>query len=127
MVDYFYSTWRYTVVKLTSTYSGSVIAHLKTIFTWFGIPEVMVSDNGPQFASSEMKTLAVSYNVEHITSSPRYPQGNDCLAERAVQIMKKILTAKDDVNLYLLTTPMPWCEHSPAELLWDVSFVLRCH
>ena len=84
MVDYFYSTWRYTVVKLTSTYSGSVIAHLKTIFTWFGIPEVMVSDNGPQFASSETKTFAVSYNLEHITSSPGYLQGNDCLAERAV-------------------------------------------
>ena len=105
------------IVKLTSTYSGAVIAHLKTIFTRFGIPEVMVSDNGPQFACSETKTFAVSYNFEHITSSPRYPQGNDCLAERAVPIMKKMLTAKDDVDLCLLTTPMPWCRHSPAELL----------
>ena len=80
----------------------------------------MVSDNGPQFASSETKTFAVSYNFEHITSSPRYQQGNDCLAERAVQIMKKMLTAKDDVDLCLLSyrmTPMPWCGHSPAELL----------
>ena len=80
----------------------------------------MVSDNGPQFASSETKTFAVSYNFEHITSSPRYQQGNDCLAERAVHAdneLKKMLTTKDDVDLYLLSYRMPWCGHSPAELL----------
>ena len=79
----------------------------------------MVSANGPQFASSEMKTFAVSYKYEHVTSSPRYPQGNG-LAERAVQTMKKILTSKDDVDLCMLsyrTTPMLWCGHSSAELL----------
>ena len=59
----------------------------------------MVSDNGPQFASSEMKKFAVSYKFEHVTSSPRYPQGNG-LAERAMQTMKKMLTAKDDVDFH---------------------------
>ena len=37
-----------------------------------------------------------------------------------MQTMKSMLTTKDDVNLCLLsyrTTPMPWCGHSPAELL----------
>ena len=117
VIDYFS---RYVeIAKLTSTYSGVVIGHLKTIFSRFGIPEVVVSDNGPQFVSHEMKAFAVSYNFEHVTSSPRYPQGNG-LAERAVQTMKNMLTTKDDVNLCLLsyrTTPMPWCGHSPAELL----------
>ena len=53
------------VAKLTSTYSGVVIGHLKTIFSRFGIPEVVVSDNGPQ---SEMKAFAVVYNFEHVQS-----------------------------------------------------------
>ena len=117
VIDYFS---RYVeIAKLTSTYSGVVIGHLKTIFSRFGILEGVVSDNGPQFVSHEMKAFAVSYNFEHVTSSPRYPQGNG-LAERAVQTMKNMLTTKDDVNLCLLsyrTTPMPWCGHSPAELL----------
>ena len=66
--------------------------------------------------SSEMKTFAVSYKFEHVTSSPGYPQGNG-LADRTVQTMTSMLTTKDDVNLCLLsyrTTPMPWC---PAEIL----------
>ena len=55
VIDYFS---RYVeIVKLTSTYSGVVIGHLKTIFSRFGIPEVVVSDNGPQFVSHEMKDL----------------------------------------------------------------------
>ena len=104
VVDYFswYCTWKY-VVKLTSTYSGSIF-HLKTIFSRLGIPDFMVSDNGPQFASSEMKTFAVSYKFEQGTyvrsygdALPavlyRYPQGNG-LAERTVQTIKKMLTAK---------------------------------
>ena len=51
------------IAKLISTCSGVVIGHLKTIFSRFGIPEIVVSDNGPQFMfmSSEMKTFAVSY------------------------------------------------------------------
>ena len=68
--------------------------------------------------SSEMKTFAVSYTFEHVTSSPRYPQGNG-LVERLVQTMN-MLTTKEDVNLYLLIdrmTQLPWNGHSPPELL----------
>ena len=89
VVDYF--SCYVEIVKLTSTCSEVVIGHLKTIFARVGIPEIVVSDNGPQFVSSEMKTFAVSYNFEHVTSSPRYPQGNG-LTKRTVQTMKSMLT-----------------------------------
>ena len=47
------------VIKLTSTTSTSIIAMLKTIFSRHGIPEIVRSDNGPQFASSEFAVLQV--------------------------------------------------------------------
>ena len=72
VVDYFS---RYPeVVQLRSTTSGAVISHLKGVFARHGIPEVVRSDNGPQYASKEFSEFAQSYGFQHITSSPKYPQ-----------------------------------------------------
>jgi len=46
------------VVKLSSTTSSSIIRALKGIFSRFGIPEVLRSDNGPQYASTEFEDFA---------------------------------------------------------------------
>ena len=53
VVDY-YSRF-VEVQKLTSTTSSSIITHLKAIFARFGIPVILVTENGPQFYSLEMK------------------------------------------------------------------------
>ena len=53
--------------RLTST---AIIVRLKSFFAIHGIPDVVVSDSGPQFASAEFKKFT------HTTSSPRYPQAN---------------------------------------------------
>jgi len=55
------------VQNLTSTTSSSVIAHLKATFARFGIPVTLISDNGPQFDSLEVKQFA---QFQHITTSP---------------------------------------------------------
>ena len=56
VVDYFS---RYVdVAKLGTTTSNQVIQTLKGIFSRHGISEVVVSDNGPQFSSQEMRTFA---------------------------------------------------------------------
>ncbi len=49
LVDYF--SRYFEIVKLTLTTSEAVIEHCKLIFPHHGIPEVVHSDNGPQFAS----------------------------------------------------------------------------
>ena len=117
VVDYFS---RYPeVIKLTSTTSQSVIVALKSTFGRHGIPEIVVSDNGPQYSSHEFSEFAKTYSFSHITSSPHYPQSNGH-AERAVKTVKKLLTDADDPCLSLLayrTTPLPWCGYSPSELL----------
>ena len=68
------------------------------MFSRQGIPEFMVSDNGPQYSSHEMKEFAQLYGFTHITSSPRYPQSNG-QAERAVQAVKKLLRTSGDLYL----------------------------
>ena len=59
-----------------------------------------------------------SYDIEHITSSPRYPQSNG-QAERMVQTVKWLLKKKDPywALLSYRSTPLPWCNLSPSELL----------
>lgn len=117
VVDY-YSRY-IEVQKLKSTTSASIITALKAVFSHHGIPAAVVSDNGPQYASQEMKEFSQSYGFSHITSSPHYPQSNG-EAERAVKTAKSLLEHSPDPYLALLsyrTTPLPWCGLSPAELL----------
>ena len=115
-VDY-YSRW-IEVKHLTSQSSKAVIRHLKAIMSLHGIPDVIVSDNGPQFASSEFLQFAEEYGFVHTTSSPRYPQSNG-EAERAVQTIKRMWKKAKDPYLALLSyrnTPLQ-NGYSPSQLL----------
>lgn len=88
-----------------------------TIFSQFGILETLVSDNGPQYSSKEFADFAKWYDFNHITSSPLYAQSNG-QAEHTAQTIKKIQGGSPDFYLSLFdTTPFPWCNLSPAELL----------
>ncbi len=70
-VDY-YSNF-IEVDRLYSKTSTEVIHKLKAHMARYGIPERVVSDNGPQYSSSEFQDFATKYEFEHVTSSPRYP------------------------------------------------------
>ncbi|XP_046408442.1 uncharacterized protein K02A2.6-like [Ischnura elegans] len=115
VVDYFS---RYPeVTRLTSTTAAAVIGKIKAIFARFGIPEVVRSDNGPQFRG-EMLEFAKEYGFRLITSSPLLARSNG-QAESAVKIVKNILLKEKDPNLGLLvyrSTPLE-TGYSPAELL----------
>ncbi|XP_041376696.1 uncharacterized protein K02A2.6-like [Gigantopelta aegis] len=87
IVDY-YSKF-FEVSKLKDTKSNTVIEVLKENFARHGIPEIVKSDNGPQYSNYEFKEFAKIYGFVHITSLPRYPQSNG-MAERTVQTVKKI-------------------------------------
>ena len=54
---------------------------LQRLFVDFGRPEVLLSDNGPQFTSYEFQSFLEDHGVRHITSSPMYAQSNG-LVER---------------------------------------------
>ena len=88
IVDYF-SRW-IEIAKLQPATSSSVIGHMQSIFARYGIPEVIVSDNGPQYSSEVFSQFARDYGFKHVTSSPHYPQANG-EAERAVKTVKALL------------------------------------
>ena len=96
--------------------SASVIDALKTLFARHGIPEVLCSYNSPQYSAEEFAQFVKSYDICHITSSPRYPQSNGHV-ERTVQTMKRILKKSDVALLNYRATPLQWCNLSPSELL----------
>lgn len=120
VVDY-YSRY-FDLEKLKSTTAAAVILKLKKVFAAHGIPEKVISDNGPQFSSKEFENFARTWDFVHVTSSPHYPQSNG-LSEKAVQIAKSLMDKakadKKDPYISLLeyrNTPVDGFR-SPAQLL----------
>lgn len=115
MVDY-YS--RYLEVVPTTEATDRVIDITKTIFARHGVPEELVTDNGPQFASHTFTEFAKAWGFRHVTTSPHHPSANG-EAEHGVQTVKKILK-QNDPFLALLSyrsTPSKTTGFAPAQLL----------
>ena len=118
VVDYYSRYWE--IMKLCEINSSSVIKQLKNMFLRVGIPEILRSDNGPQFSSQEFRKFTQSWYFQHITSSPYYPKSNG-LAEQYVQTIKNLLErcilSNSDPYLAMLelrNTPIA-NDKSPAE------------
>ena len=125
-VDYFSNFVE--IDNLTSTTSTAVIKKLKEQFSRHGIPEIVFSDNGPQFSCGEFKSFSDVWSFEHRTSSPLHPQMemSNGKAENAVKtcklIMKKAALSKSDVHLPLLdfrNTPSERDGASPSQKLFS--------
>ena len=99
IVDYYSGFIEYS--KLSASTSPAVIAHVKSVFARWGIPLKVVSDNGPQFSSRAFREFAEEWQFQHRTSSPTYPQSNG-MVERAVGVLKGLLTKAEDPYLALL-------------------------
>ena len=69
------------VIVMDSTTSEKTIQVLRGLFSHYGVPEVLVSDNGPQFTSEEFASFLISNGVKHTRSAPFHPVTNS-LAER---------------------------------------------
>ena len=75
---------------MSSTTSDAVISKMMDICARWGVPEEIVSDNGPQFASERFRKFSQEYDLTHLTTCSYYPQANG-EAESGVRIAKKIL------------------------------------
>ena len=78
------------IAYMSSTTRDPVINKMKDIFARWGVPDEIVSDNGPQFSSEQFRRFSQEYDFKHFTTSPCYPQANG-EAESGVRIAKKIL------------------------------------
>ena len=120
-VDY-YSCF-FEVDHLQVSTSQAVIKKLKPHFARYGIPDTLVSDNGPQFISKEFQEFSEKFQFHHVTTSPYYHQSNgkaDSAAKQAKRILQTCKASGDDVYLALLAvrnTPQTIHETSPAQRL----------
>ncbi|XP_054283420.1 uncharacterized protein K02A2.6-like [Macrosteles quadrilineatus] len=84
-----YSKWL-EVFIMSSMNSSKVIEKLRTLFSSYGLPVELVSDNGRSFTSQEFKTFLQNNNVK-FTLTPPYHAASNGSAERSVQEVKKNL------------------------------------
>ena len=91
------------------------------MFARYSVPDILMSDNGLQFASAEFASFSKKWGFEHVTSSPRYPQSNG-KAENAVKTVKRLFTKcrKSGQSEFLAlmdwrNTPTEGSGTSPAE------------
>ena len=115
------------VFPMSSTTASTTIRALRFLFATHGLPEVIVSDNGPQFVAQEMNDFLKSNGIRHCLSSPYHPASNGEV-ERAVRTFKESMktmkdepgTLADKLARFLLsyrTTPHTATGCTPAELL----------
>ena len=89
--------------KLSNQTSGHVISLLKTIFAEYGIPTIVYTDQGTQFASEEFRAFAAQYRFQVQHSRPRYPQSNgfiEAMVKTAKNIMEKAEESGSDPPIH---------------------------
>ena len=96
------------------------IAVLRQLFAQYGLPNQLVSDNGPQFTSEEFSKFLRTNGVRHVRSAPYHP-------ERFVKTFKQAMKATEHQSLTLAhrlsnfllryrTTPHSTTNKTPSEL-----------
>ena len=102
-----------------------VLDALKDIFSDFGIPEAIISDNGPCYKSQEFNSFCAKFEINHITGAS-YNHRANFIAERMIQTIKQLMVkTQGDTWLALLilkSTPMTGIDKSPTELLCNRRF-----
>ena len=117
VVDYF-SRW-IEVLEVHKKTTDAVVRGMEVIMARLGVPLTMRSDNGPCFSSDAFRRFIEEWKINHITSSPHYPESNG-LAERSVGTVKRMWKKEENKNVALMvyrSTPLGGGK-SPAELLY---------
>lgn len=108
--------------------SKSVLKVLKAVFSRFGVPLQLVSDNAKEFISEEVEAWLRMVGTEKVQSPQYHPQSNGCV-ERMVQMVKRVMglwtvgkgTFQEYLQKVLLTYRTSRCvgnrNKTPAELV----------
>lgn len=119
-----HSKWIEAVPMDTST-SQATIGKLRSIFATHGLPDMVVTDNGSNFTSSEFADFLKKNGVKHVRTAPYHPASNG-LAERAVQTVKDALRKMSSGSMetklarflfHYRNTPHTTTGQTPSQLL----------
>jgi len=121
-----YSKWL-EVIPMSSATSNATMEVLSSVFAMHGLPKFLVTDNGPQFISTDFRSFLENNGIRHLRSPPYHPSTNG-LAERAVQTFKNVMAKNrvgsihNRVSCFLFNyhrTLRSTTGQTPAELLWE--------
>ncbi|XP_048577670.1 uncharacterized protein K02A2.6-like [Nematostella vectensis] len=122
LMNYFSGFWE--IDPLTSDCKApTVIKKLKAHFARHGIPDVVISDNGPQFYCEEFAAFTKSWVFEHRTGRQGHQQSNgkaEASVKQAKKLIRKAKSSREDIYLGLLAvrnTPTESMGSSPAQRL----------
>ena len=85
------------VIEMTSTTSELTIQAMRGLFAVHGLPDQVVSDNGPQIMLKEFQRFMKENGIKHTRCVSYHPSLNG-LAERFVQILKNALRRTKDIG-----------------------------
>ena len=101
------------VENISKITTQSVRKGLIIMFSRYGLPNELVTDNGPQFSSAVFTLFSKSWVFNHITSSPHYSQSNG-KAENAVKTVKRLVMKYRDSGQSEYLALLDW-RNTPSE------------
>ena len=122
-MDYLTNYWEVDNLS-KDTRARNVIYKLKQQFGRYGIPQKLVSDNGPQFRGCKFKEFVERWGIQHETVSPYHPQANgkaESAVKTAKMLMRKAIHSGSDIWLSVLeyrNTPTQALDSSPAQRMF---------
>ena len=113
---------KYPIIAMLSDISSHSVAEFTSkVFSMFGLPTEIISDNGPQFIGHPYQELMNKMGIVHTTSSPHHPRSHGFI-ERQIRTVKGLIKkSPHNTDMALLshrTTPLGANQLSPAELLF---------
>ena len=91
-IDYV-TKWEEEKALARATEQSIVNFLFEDIFTRFGVPKEIVTDQGAQFISKLVRRIVEKYKIKHHKSSPYHPQANGQV-ESTNKILEAIMTKK---------------------------------
>ena len=142
-MDYFYMNGRLYILicdyfskfpfmfQVKTTSFANLKDHLEELFSVEGIPDEIMSDNGPPFNGKEFSSYLTGLGIRHTTSSPNYPRSNGFI-ERQIQTMKRLIEkanssrrSHQEALTSLRAQPLGDGLPSPSEILHGRGLVKR--
>ena len=116
------------IYHMKQTTGKHIVTICRQIAAFYGVPEEISTDGGPQFSSAEFQEFLKTWEIHHRLSSAHYPQSNG-RAELGVKTAKRILMNNSNSDgsldndkvlkavLQYKNTPLRNIGLSPAQLL----------
>ena len=104
--------------------SAAIISNMKEMFAEHGVPDILKSDSGPQYASAAFTEFTKKWGFQHTVTSPHYPASYG-FAESMVKIKTAFKKAKysgehpQPTLLALCSTPVDSHLPSQVQLLYQ--------